>query len=120
AAQRLRRAAGPDGGAREVRMDPARLFQLRRACLQPRLPRLLRPRTPLGQRRTPRVPRPGDIANALVAVGLAPRCASCAAVLDEPLRGPVCRRCWVDAYASGGTYDGALRDIIHAFKYEGR
>ena len=26
----------------------------------------------------------------------------------------------MEAYASGGTYDGALREIIHAFKYEGR
>lgn len=26
----------------------------------------------------------------------------------------------MDAYASGGAYHGALRDIIHAFKYEGR
>jgi ComF family protein len=84
------------------------------------VPRLLRPRTPLGERGAPRVPRSPAVVNALIAVGLAPRCASCAVPLDEPLAGSVCRRCWTDAYASGGAYDGALRDIIHAFKYEGR
>lgn len=51
---------------------------------------------------------------------LAPRCAACAIPLDEPLDGPVCRRCWIEARAGAGLYDGALRDIIHAFKYEGR
>jgi ComF family protein len=32
----------------------------------------------------------------------------------------VCPRCWEDARAAGGRYDGTLRDIIHAMKYEGR
>ena len=53
-------------------------------------------------------------------MALAPRCAACSIPLDEPLDGPVCRRCWTDAHAGAGLYDGALRDIIHAFKYEGR
>jgi ComF family protein len=63
---------------------------------------------------------PGVVVNALIAVTLAPRCAACASPLDDPLAGPVCLRCWMDAYAGAGTYDGALRQIIHAFKYDGR
>lgn len=50
----------------------------------------------------------------------APGCAACGRVLDAPLGGPVCGPCWEDAAAANGTYDGALRHIIHAFKYEGR
>jgi ComF family protein len=34
------------------------------------------------------------IADGLLAAVLAPTCASCEAALDEPTRGPVCRRCW--------------------------
>jgi ComF family protein len=41
-------------------------------------------------------------------------------VLDSPLDGPVCDPCWATARLSLGHYDGALRHIIHAFKYEGR
>jgi ComF family protein len=41
-------------------------------------------------------------------------------VLDAPLGGPVCPQCWREAIAAAGVYDGALRQIIHAFKYEGR
>jgi ComF family protein len=59
-------------------------------------------------------------ADALVSATLAPRCAACACVLEAPLGGPVCPRCWDDARRGSGTYDGALRQIIHAFKYEGR
>ena len=69
---------------------------------------------------------------------LAPRCAACASTLEFPTRGPVCDACWteveslippvtdgselgaVDRSRSAGRYDGALRHIIHAFKYEGR
>lgn len=61
--------------------------------------------------------RGGD---ALVAALLAPACACCHRALDTPLTGPVCGSCWDDARAAGGTYDGALRNIIHAFKYDGR
>ena len=75
------------------------------------------------------------IANALLAVVLAPECAACARALDDPLDGPVCPLCWasltglrppsfqthvVDRGRSAGHYEGALREIIHAFKYEGR
>ena len=72
-------------------------------------------------------------ADALLAVVLAPRCAACSASLEHPTRGPVCARCWaevegltaltcpaqasIDRSRSAGRYDGALRQIIHAFKY---
>jgi ComF family protein len=73
-----------------------------------------------------------------MAVVLAPRCAACAAPLDQPTRGPVCALCWasvdlmrpplcrlpedsaIDDSKAAGLYEGALRDIIHAFKYDGR
>ena len=58
--------------------------------------------------------------DALLGATLAPACAGCACVLDAPLDGPVCPRCWEDVRRSRGDYDGALREIIHAFKYEGR
>lgn len=76
--------------------------------------------------------------DALVAAILAPSCAACSSILEYPTRGPVCSTCWaeveslippvcvgsqlgaVDRSASAGRYDGALRHIIHAFKYEGR
>ena len=58
--------------------------------------------------------------NSLLAATLAPRCAACARVLDAPLQGPVCVWCWREAIAAAGSYEGALRRIIHAFKYEGR
>jgi ComF family protein len=58
--------------------------------------------------------------NALVGACLAPCCACCLRQLESPLDGAVCPRCWEDARAAGGRYDGALRDIIHAMKYEGR
>jgi ComF family protein len=74
-------------------------------------------------------------ANALLAVLLAPQCAACARGLDRPLDGPVCAVCWasvtrltpysfhtstIDTGRSASDYEGALREIIHAFKYEGR
>ena len=76
--------------------------------------------------------------DALMAVVLAPRCASCATALEHPTRGPVCNSCWtsvdlmrpplarlvgdtvIDDSRSAGLYEGPLRDIIHAFKYDGR
>jgi ComF family protein len=58
--------------------------------------------------------------DALVAAVLAPPCACCHRTLDAPLSGAVCARCWEDAHAASGRYEGALRDIIHVFKYEGR
>jgi ComF family protein len=59
-------------------------------------------------------------AEGIVSACLAPGCAACRRVLDSPLKGPVCAGCWTDARAAAGTYAGALRNIIHAFKYEGR
>ena len=58
--------------------------------------------------------------NSLLAVTLAPRCAACDRALDDPLESPVCPWCWQEAMAAAGRYDGALRQIVHAFKYEGR
>ena len=43
-----------------------------------------------------------------------------ALTLAAPLNGPVCPRCWIEARIADGRYNGALREIIHAFKYEGR
>lgn len=37
-----------------------------------------------------------QIANALLATLLAPRCAACDQSLTNPVDGPVCRRCWTD------------------------
>jgi ComF family protein len=74
-------------------------------------------------------------ANALLAVVLAPACAACARVLERPLDGPVCAVCWasvsrltprlfsttlIDRGRSAGDYEGTLRHIVHAFKYDGR
>ena len=58
--------------------------------------------------------------NSLLAATLAPRCAACDRALDAPLESPVCPWCWREAMAAAGRYDGALRQIVHAFKYEGR
>jgi ComF family protein len=73
--------------------------------------------------------------DALLAATLAPACAACHAPLDSPSRGCICAVClggilpatlapWTSAHVSiglaAGRYDGALRDVIHAFKYEGR
>ena len=58
--------------------------------------------------------------NALAGACLAPCCACCHGPLESPLDGPVCPRCWEDARAAGGRYDGTLREIIHAMKYDGR
>ncbi len=99
-------------------------------------------------------------ADALVAVLLAPQCAACSRVLDEPSRGPVCARCWativpfvpplctrcgdplhswrtigiaselcvrcrrrssaLSACRAIGPYEGPLRALLHALKYDGR
>ena len=78
-----------------------------------------------------------DLANALLAALIAPPCASCARILDEPLDGAVCDSCWRAVAASAvapstdrsrvlarldaiGLYEGRLRDVIHALKYDGR
>ena len=104
-----------------------------------------------------------SLGNGVIAAAIAPACAVCETVLDEPLKGCVCRGCWAavrpltppvcdacgeplarpplfppsttsrplcpacDGHRSTvtraraiGEYDGALRDIIHAFKYDRR
>ncbi|HVQ13750.1 MAG TPA: hypothetical protein VMS40_09170, partial [Vicinamibacterales bacterium] len=91
----------------------------------------------MGQRRAAR-DQLTFVVDALVAAILAPRCAACSSTLDYPTRGPVCDACWtevesllppvtdsrelgaVDRSRSAGRYDGTLRHIIHALKYEGR
>lgn len=77
------------------------------------------------------------LANAVLSAFIAPPCASCGRVLDDPLDGAVCPACWraIRATASPdssnglrvmstlhamGLYEGRLRDVIHALKYDGR
>jgi ComF family protein len=77
------------------------------------------------------------LADAAVAVLLAPACAACDQPLDHPTHGAVCDACWTAATpftplgqdsfppvilkaAAVGPYDGRLRDIIHALKYDRR
>src|SRR5262249_9035667 len=86
------RAAAPDGRCREIAMDPARLLQLRRTRLQPRVSGFLRARAPLGNRRPLRILR--GALDALVAATLAPACVACKKPLDSPSLGCVCRLCW--------------------------
>ena len=76
-------------------------------------------------------------ADGLVGVLLAPLCAACREPLDHPTRGAVCQACWTAAVPPGalgcdalppvitlataiGPYEGRLRDIIHALKYDPR
>ena len=76
-------------------------------------------------------------ADALISVVLNPSCASCGAVLERPIAGCVCEQCWrsvralprqistrddgpVAAVLAIGEYDGALREIVHALKYQRR
>jgi ComF family protein len=71
--------------------------------------------------------------DALLAVLVAPSCAACGSVLESPLEGPVCADCWrtipplaererlaADGAVMAADYQGPLRDILHAFKYERR
>lgn len=69
--------------------------------------------------------------NALLSVLWAPQCAACGVILETPVDGPVCRFCWRSIPPTApptpgsrsraiGEYEGALRAIIHAFKYDGR
>lgn len=78
------------------------------------------------------------LTNRLLSSLFEPPCAACKSVLSHPLDGAVCETCWagvrvapalherfcgdhaVDCAAAIGEYEGSLRDIIHALKYEGR
>ena len=76
------------------------------------------------------------LANAVLSALVAPPCAVCSQVLDAPLDGAVCPSCWsavsprlsfpllncrtISVAGAIGEYDGPLRDIIHALKYDGR
>lgn len=76
------------------------------------------------------------VANALLSALVAPPCAVCSRLLDAPLDGAVCHSCWIaiapsrtlpvsightiSAACAIGDYEGVLRDIIHALKYDGR
>jgi len=78
------------------------------------------------------------LTNRLLSSLFEPPCAACKSVLSRPLDGAVCETCWagvrvapalherfcgdhaVDCAAAIGDYEGSLRDIIHALKYEGR
>jgi ComF family protein len=75
-------------------------------------------------------------ADAVLAALLAPPCAACGCVIDSPLDGAVCATCWqaldrgdaavgpgpapITELAAIGEYEGPLRSIVHAWKYEGR
>lgn len=61
-----------------------------------------------------------SIADAVTTVLLAPSCAACGKMLESPSSGAVCRTCWAAAECAAPAYEGALREIIHAFKYDGR
>ena len=73
----------------------------------------------------------------LVSLVLAPICAACRKPLDEPTRGAVCAACWLAAVpvtplgcgsfppsislaTAIGPYDAALKEIVHALKYDPR
>ena len=74
------------------------------------------------------------ITNAVLSALIAPPCAVCGSVLDQPLDGAVCDRCWTSIAATApsfslaasvraraiGEYEGTLREILHALKYDGR
>lgn len=74
------------------------------------------------------------IADALLAALVAPPCACCERVLAYPLDGAVCPACWSEVTVTAprfrlpslplvgaiGPYEGRLRSILHALKYDGR
>ncbi len=99
------------------------------------------------------------VADALLAVAVAPRCVCCQSSLEHPTQGPVCSGCWssispvpspicavcgdvltaplesgerarclqclrrsplISLARAAGVYEGRLREIVHAFKYDGR
>ena len=84
-----------------------------------------------------RLPSFSALTDAVAAVVIAPVCAACKAPLDYPTRGAVCDECWaaatpltpfgrdalpplIEHAAAIGAYDGRLRDIVQALKYDRR
>lgn len=77
-----------------------------------------------------------QVTDAVLAALLAPPCVCCGRVLDRPLAGAVCEACWstlprlpvpsacvssrIARSTAIGEYEGTLRTIIHALKYDGR
>lgn len=76
----------------------------------------------------------GLLADAILSAIVAPPCAACGRLLERPSQGAVCERCWscitplaasfsldhIDRAYALGAYEGTLREIVHAFKYDGR
>jgi ComF family protein len=74
------------------------------------------------------------VADELLSALLAPPCAICGAVLEQPLAGAVCECCWRTVHITSasfslssiaqaravGPYESTLRALIHALKYDGR
>jgi len=78
-------------------------------------------------------------ANTALSTLFEPPCAACSRILSQPLDGAVCESCWaqvrllpplpierpshdlaLDGLCAIGEYEGRLRDIIHALKYDKR
>jgi ComF family protein len=75
--------------------------------------------------------------DSLLAVVLAPACAACARSLEAPTRGAICAACWsaivpttplgcgafpplIALATAVGPYEGTLKDVVHALKYDPR
>ena len=77
-----------------------------------------------------------DGLDAVLSIALGASCAACGELLEQPTLGPVCAICWrsiaalppspfqvssvIDRAQAIGPHDAALREIVHALKYEGR
>ena len=79
-----------------------------------------------------------SLTNRLLAALFEPPCAACRGTLARPLDGSVCEACWASVSGSAGiqarfdasrvlscaaavdAYDGRMKDIIHALKYDRR
>ena len=75
------------------------------------------------------------VIDAVLCAVIAPPCAVCAQVLEHPSNGAVCDACFASIHISPvaapasraiaqtaeiGAYEGTLREILHALKYDGR